>query len=39
MSVYPAVFGIVGGVLMFFYPLTNEMMIKVEQELTARRNR
>ena len=37
MSFYPAVFGILGGLLMVFYPLTNKMMIKVEEDLTARR--
>jgi GPH family glycoside/pentoside/hexuronide:cation symporter len=37
MSFYPAVFGIAGGALMLFYPLTNKMMIKIEEELTARR--
>ena len=37
MSVYPAVIGLVGGGLMIFYPLTNKMMIKIEEELTARR--
>lgn len=37
MSFYPAVIGIVGGVLMFFYPLTNKMMVKIEEDLTRRR--
>ena len=37
MSVYPAVFGIIGGSLLIFYPLTNKMMIKIEEDLTARR--
>ena len=37
MSLYPAVFGIVGVILMMFYPLNNKMMIKIENELTARR--
>jgi glycoside/pentoside/hexuronide:cation symporter, GPH family len=36
-SVYPALFGIIGGVLMFFYPLTNKMMAKIEEDLIARR--
>jgi GPH family glycoside/pentoside/hexuronide:cation symporter len=36
-SVYPALFGIIGGVLMFFYPLTNKMMVKIEEDLIARR--
>jgi glycoside/pentoside/hexuronide:cation symporter, GPH family len=37
MSVYPAVFGIIGGVIMIFYPLNNKTMIKIEEDLTARR--
>ncbi len=37
MSFYPAVFGIIGGLLMLFYPLTNKMMINIEEELTKRR--
>ncbi len=38
MSFYPAVFGIIGGLLMILYPITNKMMIKIEEDLTARRN-
>ena len=37
MSFYPAIFGIIGGLLMLFYPLTNKMMINIEEELNARR--
>jgi GPH family glycoside/pentoside/hexuronide:cation symporter len=37
MTVFPAIFGIIGGALMIFYPLSNKMMIKIEEELTARR--
>ncbi|MHB8579970.1 MAG: MFS transporter [Ignavibacteriaceae bacterium] len=37
MSLYPAVFGIAGGLLMMFYPLTNKMMITIEEDLTKRR--
>ena len=37
MSFYPAVFGIVGGLIMLFYPLTNKMMINIEEDLTKRR--
>jgi GPH family glycoside/pentoside/hexuronide:cation symporter len=37
MSVYPAILGIVGGALMIFYPLNNKTMIKIEEDLTARR--
>jgi Na+/melibiose symporter-like transporter len=38
MSVVPAVIGISGSLLMFFYPLTNKMMVKIEEDLTMRRN-
>jgi GPH family glycoside/pentoside/hexuronide:cation symporter len=37
MSFYPAIFAIVGMVIMWFYPLSNQMMTKIEEELTARR--
>ena len=37
MSIYPAVFAIIGAVIMWFYPLSNAMMVTIEQELTARR--
>jgi glycoside/pentoside/hexuronide:cation symporter, GPH family len=37
MSLYPALFGIIGGLIMVFYPLTNKMMENIEKELTDRR--
>lgn len=37
MSLYPAAFGAAGAVLMLFYPLTNRMMVQIEQELKLRR--
>jgi GPH family glycoside/pentoside/hexuronide:cation symporter len=37
LSVFPAIFGIAGGLLMVRYPLTNKMMVKIEEDLTARR--
>lgn len=37
MSFYPAVFGIIGGLIMFFYPLSDKMMVTIEQDLTSRR--
>jgi GPH family glycoside/pentoside/hexuronide:cation symporter len=37
MSVYPAIFGFIGVALMMFYPLTNKMMFKIEQDLIERR--
>jgi len=37
ISVLPAIFGLTGGALMIFYPLTNNMMIKIEDDLAARK--
>ena len=37
MSFYPAVFGIIGGMVMFFYPLKNSLMLKIEEDLERRR--
>jgi GPH family glycoside/pentoside/hexuronide:cation symporter len=37
MSIFPAVFGLIGAGLMFLYPLTNQMMQTIEVDLTARR--
>ncbi len=37
MSVYPAAAGLIGGLLMIFYPLTNKAMANIEQELIGRR--
>ncbi|MGA7719695.1 MAG: MFS transporter [Ignavibacteriaceae bacterium] len=39
ISIYPSAFGIIGGLLMLFYPLTNKMMINIEEDLTARRKK
>ncbi len=36
MSIYPAIFGICGSLLVMFYPLTNKMMEKIEVDLKAR---
>ena len=36
MSFYPALFGVIGGLIMFFYPLNDRMMITIEKDLTAR---
>ena len=38
MSYIPAVIGIFGGLLMFFYPLSNKRMLEMEEELKIRRN-
>jgi GPH family glycoside/pentoside/hexuronide:cation symporter len=37
ISVLPALFGIIGGALMIFYPLTNKKMIEIENDLIKRR--
>jgi GPH family glycoside/pentoside/hexuronide:cation symporter len=37
MSVFPAVFGVIGGLIMMFYPLTNERMVAIEADLRSRR--
>ena len=37
MTVYPAIFAIIGMVLMFFYPLKKHMMMQVETDLIERR--
>lgn len=37
MSIIPAIIGVLGALLMIFYPLNNKMMIKIEEDLTARR--
>ena len=37
ISVIPAVAGIIGGAFIIFYPLNNKMMIKIENDLTIRR--
>lgn len=36
MSFYPAIFGIIGGAIMFFYPLSDKMMVTIEEDLTKR---
>ncbi|MFO7846918.1 MAG: MFS transporter [Balneolaceae bacterium] len=37
MSVYPAVFGFIGGAIMLFYPLRDITMVKIEEDLLARK--
>ena len=37
LSIYPAIFGLIGVILMLFYPLTNKMMTQIEQDLVHRR--
>ena len=38
ISVFPAITGIIGGAFMIVYPLTNKMMVKIEEDLVARRS-
>jgi GPH family glycoside/pentoside/hexuronide:cation symporter len=37
ISLFPAICGLFGGVLMMFYPLTNKTMSTIEEDLSARR--
>lgn len=39
MSFYPAIFAIMGAGIMFFYPLTNKIMVDIEKDLNERRKR
>ncbi|MEM6336284.1 MAG: MFS transporter [Bacteroidota bacterium] len=37
MSVFPAIFGLIAGGIMAFYPLSDQRMVEIEQELAQRR--
>ena len=38
MSTYPAIIAFIGVIIIwFFYPLSNKMLIKIEEELSVRR--
>lgn len=37
MTIYPAIAGVIGALLMVKYPLNNKMMAKIEEELESRR--
>jgi GPH family glycoside/pentoside/hexuronide:cation symporter len=37
LGIISGIVGILGGILMIFYPLNNEKMIEIEKDLTARR--
>ncbi|MBN1695740.1 MFS transporter [candidate division WOR-3 bacterium] len=39
MSLYPAIPAIIGAGVMLFYPLTNKMMVDIEEDLNKRRNK
>lgn len=39
VSLFPAIFGIIGSALMLKYPLTNDTMMQIESELEERRER
>ena len=36
MSIYPAIFGLIGGLIMLYYPLKDSDMITIEKDLTDR---
>jgi GPH family glycoside/pentoside/hexuronide:cation symporter len=36
MSLFPAIFGIIGGVLILFYPISDKKMIEIEADLKSR---
>lgn len=36
MSIFPAIFGLIGGAMMLFYPITDEKMVQIEEELQQR---
>lgn len=36
-SVYPAIFGLIGGAIMFWYPLSDKMMVTIEEDLEKRK--
>ena len=36
MSVFPALFGIIGGLLVLFYPITDEKMVEIEVDLKGK---
>jgi GPH family glycoside/pentoside/hexuronide:cation symporter len=38
-SLAPAIFGVIGGALMIFYPLSNQMLVKIEEDLSAKRGK
>ena len=37
MSFYPAIFGVLGGLVMVFYPLKSSVMQQIEKDLSERR--
>jgi GPH family glycoside/pentoside/hexuronide:cation symporter len=39
MSLYPAIPALIGAGIMFFYPLTNKMLVDIEKDLNERRNK
>lgn len=38
MSIFPAIFGFIGGALMYFYPLSDKKMEQIEIDLLARKS-
>ncbi len=39
MSIYPAIFGFIGGAIMLFYPLKDITMVKIEEDLLERKEK
>ena len=39
LSLYPAIPALIGACIMFFYPLTNKMMVDIEKDLNDRRRK
>ena len=37
ISIFPAIFGVLGGIVMVFYPLTGKLMARMEKDLSERR--
>lgn len=38
MSIYPAVFGFIGGAIMLFYPLNDRLMVRIEEDLEKKKD-
>ena len=37
MSLFPAIFGIIGGILILFYPISDKSMVEIEADLKSRK--
>ena len=36
-SLFPAIFGIIGGILILFYPISDKSMVEIEADLKSRK--